>query len=593
MNKSNPVIVADFPLPAEQIHYADPLLNVQNCFLHALIDHVQYPTLGCPALVTPERALRIVVSLPPAVEAGDVAVTLIDRHGGGTEHRSQALQPPEFISLGPEGQRKLWLLRHDLHGTPHRLFDLHVSWPGGAEMQYNAVRVFAQITGTERVVFSGDSQYHVDNKVCLQRFIERLNADRDIAWVALAGDACDNGVRSPWNLIQLGASAHAGAPIVHYYEQEFLEVHVALRNLRHPIVIVPGNHDGMCAYDGYDTGQSTGIYLGPDPSNQVAYDGLHHFRRTFGPLYFHFDWGGTRYLAANSFELDRHHRLGYHAIIANWGGWMQDEQIGWLGRALAEADALKLRKVVIMHHDPRGGSVAKRLGHYNLLRQYTYTSRFELLQSYLGYLMSQGFRHFQQEWMMQPFVPLAQHPVQKLLRLLLDHQVFAVIMGHDNENWIESYQPDADIFDGQPPLVAFSTDEKPLPEELALARDAADLLADGDYGQVVGLLSSQSDEVKHRVLRLAVAQVKDRAGPPPSSYAVDALRNWRLRVTSPIHFVHVDDIGAYEYGREAQMNKYGYVVAELEAGAPRRLQGLCLGDRPPGTMTLLEGEQES
>ena len=44
--------------------------------------------------------------------------------------------------------------------------------------------------------------------------------------------------------------------------------------------------------------------------------------RTFGPLYFRLDWAGTRYLFTNSFELTRQQRLGYHAIVANWGGWM-------------------------------------------------------------------------------------------------------------------------------------------------------------------------------------------------------------------------------------------------------------------------------
>ena len=49
----------------------------------------------------------------------------------------------------------------------------------------------------------------------------------------------------------------------------------------------------MAANDLYGEGNPSTVYLGHDPQNHIAYDGLHYFRRTFGPLYHSFRWHNT------------------------------------------------------------------------------------------------------------------------------------------------------------------------------------------------------------------------------------------------------------------------------------------------------------
>lgn len=579
--------VTDLPIPVEQLHYADPAINVQECPIDGLINLVHYPTLGCPALTTGQQELRVLLSLPLGAQAETFTLTLSNRHGDGSR-RALQVTSREAVSSGPDGSRHLWLIRSSLSAVPPAFYDLEVSGGQIHEIQWNAVRVFSKITGNEKVVLSGDSQYHVDNQSCLERFVERVNADPDIAWIALIGDACDNGVKSEWNLIRLAAGGITDS-VTHYYAHEFIGVHKLLRQLRHPIIVVPGNHDGMSAYAGYQTGVKSDSYLGPDSANRVAYDGFHHYRRTFGPLYFHFDWGNCRYVVANSFELDRQQRLGFHAIVANWGGWMREEQLTWLQRTLEDAGQRGLSKVVLMHHDPRGGSCAKRLGNYSRVRAYDYVSRLAIVKSYLSYVARNGFADFQQEWMIPATLELEQHPVKNLLATLLKQHVFAVVMGHDNDNWVESYMPSSDLFEGQPPLRTYPLELSKDPGELRAVYEVADLLSEEDFEAAAARLSEFSPPERERIAAQAVLVLRHREGPPEvaSFGGVSPLQRWNLLVEAPIHFVHVDDIGAYSYKDDSAMNKFGYVVAQLKDGTPSTLQGHHLGTLKPGVTTPL------
>ena len=63
---------------------------------------------------------------------------------------------------------------------------------------------------------------------------------------------------------------------------------------------------------------------------------------------------------------------------------------------------------------------------------------------------------------------------------------------------------------------------------------------------------------------------------------------WKLRAKAPIHFVHVDDIGAYKYTRESHFASYGYVVAQLAEGRPIGLQRTSLQNlsNPPVSLAV-------
>ncbi|MFO0758929.1 MAG: metallophosphoesterase [Byssovorax sp.] len=584
----------DLPIPTTQLHYADPAINdeAQRLPITAFVDRIHYPTLGCPALLTPERTLTVLLSLSAGEDPRAVSLALVDRHGQTGERPLAITGEPVSLGEGPEGKqgrRTLYQLSCSLEGHPSRLYDLRARTASGEETQPNAVRIYREITGDEKVVLCGDSQYNVTNAVCLERFIERINARDDIAWVALIGDVCDNSVQSEWSVIKRMISA-SPEPVESHYASEYRDTAGRLLpRLNKPLVLVPGNHDGMVAFENYGPGRPTDTYLGPDAGNAVAYDGLHHFRRSFGPLYHAFTWHKTRYACTNSFELDRHERLGFHAVVVNWGGWMRDEQLGWLREELGGASRAGMHKVVFSHHDPRGGALGRDLGYYSEMKRYTCDRGGVTSLSYLRYCAHHA-RTFQQEWMVRPEVPLADHPVRRLLQTLIDHGVWAVVMGHDNENWVESYLAGDTLLSTDPAVRTYPVSEGDEADP-GLVKDAVDLLSDGALDDLAARLEGRSDA--DAILRLAVERL-DAEGyfKPEVAYAPLEVQAWNLRAKAPIHFTHVDDVGAYKYTKEAHFADYGYVVAELHEGRPVRLQRFDLRDETPGPVVdLLEASE--
>ncbi|MEW6369260.1 MAG: metallophosphoesterase [Acidobacteriota bacterium] len=555
------------PIPPEQKFYADAFYNPQSKPIASLIDFVHYPTLGCPALLGPEHHLQALMSLPVDVDCGGVGFRLVGRHeqpGGAFELQRQGA--PEAVADGAGGARKLFRYRLRMDAAPFGLFDLRATIGSREETQYNAVRRYRTITGSEQVVFCGDSQYHVDNQICLERFIQRVN-ELDVAWVAIIGDICDNGVKGWKNILKLAAGAQSG-PVTHYYGNEYQRSHELLRNLRHPVVVVPGNHDGMSAYCNYDEGKPSGVFTGPDTLNTPEYDGLHHFRRTFGPLYFGFDWSGTRYLCNNTFELTRNQRLGYHAIVANWGGWMRPGQLEWVRGELKTAK--DQRKVMLMHHDPRGGSEGMDLGHYHRIRPYRFDRRWPILKAYLSYALRHGRTTWQQEWMAPEQGDLADHPVKGLLQAMLQSEVWAVIMGHDNENWVDSYFGGQDLFKTEASTIRFA--RRAQVQDNRLVDDIVDHLESADYEALANLLDARDETIARAALSAALGELERQARPAEILFAENAAKQWGLDVKSAIHFVHVNDVGSYAYSRQSDFDDYGFVVASLDHGAPVQLQ---------------------
>ena len=563
------------PLPPDQLHGADASNNLQSLPISAHIYAIRHPTLGFPELLLSGQPCRVVLSLPAGQDPNTVGLTLTDRHRGHGDVHLSPLGPAASLGLSPDGQREAWLIALPTDGVPPALYDLVINRGGERETQLNSVRVYTADHREQMIVLSGDSQYHGLNGGCLQRWVDRLNAREDVDWVALIGDVCDNDVQGPRHLLQLSARIGPG-PVVHHYATEYPEAHAILSTLRHPVVLVPGNHDGMVAYEQYAPG--------PDASSRIAYDGLNHFRMTFGPLHFCFDWLGTRYLAMNSFDLPRHARLGYHAVVSNWGGSVGEAQTDWLEGALAEADALGLNKVMLIHHDPRGGSKGASLGKYHDLRPFTLSRPTDVLKDYLAYFLKHGRGRWQQEWMRQP--GQTGNPAARLLSLITLHEVRAVIMGHDNLNWFERYGPGDDLFLPQEPdVVHYRADA--LPEALeARASAASTALNLGDPAGALDAVEGLSDADAALVLSAATER-----GAPISFGAndEDEQDRWRPEITAPIAFLHVDDIGAYAYDTEAQMAEFGYVEARTHGGTPTEIRAINLSDRPPGAWTRLPG----
>ena len=146
-----------------------------------------YPTLGCPALLGPDQQLEVLMSLPAGTDPTGVGFRLVDRHRQqGAAFGLQGEGAPELVKDSPTGDRKLFRFRFRMDAVPFTLFDLHAASGAVEETQYNAVRRYQAITGSEQVIFCGDSQYNVDNQICLQRFIERVNP---LMWRGLLSSA--------------------------------------------------------------------------------------------------------------------------------------------------------------------------------------------------------------------------------------------------------------------------------------------------------------------------------------------------------------------------------------------------------------------
>jgi hypothetical protein len=76
---------------------------------------------------------------------------------------------------------------------------------------------------------------------------------------------------------------------------------------------------------------------------------------------------------------------------------------------------------------------------------------------------------------------------------------------------------------------------------------------------------------------------------PPLTFAPDAVKAWGLKAMAPIHFAHVNDVGAYKYARKEHFRAYGYVIAQLARGSPVSLQSIDLDEgRPHETVPLPE-----
>ena len=264
---------------------------------------------------------------------------------------------------------------------------------------------------------------------------------------------------------------------------------------------------------------------------------------------------------------------------------MGEAQTDWLEGALAEADALGLNKVMLIHHDPRGGSKGASLGKYHDLRPFTLSKASDVVKDYLAYLLKHGRGRWQQEWMRAP--GQAGNPAARLLSLITRHEVRAVIMGHDNLNWFERYGPGDDLFKPQQPdVIHFRADV--LPEALeARASAAAAALNLGDPAGALDALEGLSDADVGLVLSAATEREA------PISFALgepDEQDRWRPEITAPIAFLHVDDIGAYAYDTEREMAAFGYVEARTHLGTPTEIRAINLSNRPPGTWTRLPGE---
>jgi len=298
------------------------------------------------------------------------------------------------------------------------------------EYQYNALRVFdhAPVDSEYTALNVTDTQISVGDlygqlaRPMLQDFVHEVNTSQDPA-VAKASFITFNG-----DLHNGGSVGGVRQRFVAVnYNEEAKFILDTLKELRLPIFLVAGNHDGNAStgivpswvstfdhltfesleevvreskpsawpnfrWDDYQryrsavekhpSGYARDIFTGShvrregdtfaeswrelprDQRNMVLYDGFHQWQRTYGPLYSSFSFGKNRYVNLNSFDLRQHRRSGWGMYVVNYGGGMSPVQMGWVDRELSRGKDAGQDVVLLAHHDPRGGHKGTDFGYY-------------------------------------------------------------------------------------------------------------------------------------------------------------------------------------------------------------------------------------
>jgi hypothetical protein len=84
-------------------------------------------------------------------------------------------------------------------------------------------------------------------------------------------------------------------------------------------------------------------------------------------------------------------------------------------------------------------------------------------------------------------------------------------------------------------------------------------------------LSERPASQAEAALQIALHEIAEEEMAAEIVYADDPAKKWDLKIRSAIHFVHVDDVGAYKHDDD-DFDRYGFVVAQLRGGAPAELQ---------------------
>ena len=305
---------------------------------------------------------------------------------------------------------------------------------GAYEYQYNALRVFDSATDEYTIVNVTDTQVSVADSFAgktlerLKQFVQRVNASTDdevrrAAFISFNGDLHNGGAP---DLLSPGYVATN-------YNSEAAAILDTLKELRLPIFLTLGNHDGYVAmgrpvpgfdgpiawFKGIDLkktvlesqpgewpdfnwytfekwlddisdqpgGRHVDIFEGShvrrvgttwdtwqpvprDHRNMVLYDGVYQWRRTYGPLYMSWGFGKNHYVNMDSYQLRQHRRSGWGMYTVNYGGGVSRVQSAWVGRELDRAEQAKKDIVLISHHDPRGGHEGKDHPYYYGLIDY-------------------------------------------------------------------------------------------------------------------------------------------------------------------------------------------------------------------------------
>ncbi len=317
------------------------------------IAYLIYPVLGFPAFVEPGDGLRVFVKFDnPEIflDPAQWQIRLTTQFQNPSDNYATVGQPvaqnydltvTEVIFDAPTLTYQLTCAIPD--GIPEDLYALMVVTTSFTDVQPGCVKVKKNLGSSMTFIHFTDSQPHDissnspsnqlnnfdypgygqlrNSEAILHNEIDREFALLNPDFALFTGDLI-YGVDEPGDL----ASAY----------RIIEETHV-------PLFMVPGNHDG---------------YAWWDFANQVKQDGLEYYSRNIGPQYYSFDIGDFRFVMLNSYDGTPLRRESGKLVVAspvdNWGGFLSEEQLAWVGRELDEAQSAGQTPLVFLHHDPRG-----------------------------------------------------------------------------------------------------------------------------------------------------------------------------------------------------------------------------------------------
>lgn len=294
------------------------------------ITYIKYPVLGCPSLVNPGGAGRIVVKLPPQSATPDFAVTILST--GDEIPQTYDLPVTAVAYLAGVGCYELTV------GVPAEVapdtYDLQVVSLAASvsDLQPNCVGVVDPAEAWTFVVIA-DTQFNdprgwsgdMDagpNDYNPQTIVAQVKQELralDPTFVLICGD-----LGFGWN-----------------YNTEYAGIWETWADLGVPVFMVPGNHDGQACI-------VQRSFLG---IVSPVRDGFNYWRRFLGPLYYSFEFGGVHFQGVNSFDGPAARRDGFRIVVENYGGDLYPEQMAWIQDDLAAAEGAV---VPFMHHPPFG-----------------------------------------------------------------------------------------------------------------------------------------------------------------------------------------------------------------------------------------------
>jgi len=318
---------ADSLVSLPEPDYAAPARNVQLAPLLDGVTAIVYPTRGCTALVAPGDELAPVVLLADGGATADFRARVeLSRHPA----RAPVVRLTRDLSrtgLAYDAATGTYRLRFAVPpDVPEDAYDLVVesaALPNGGDRQTNAVRVRRARADFEFSLIA-DTQIRDPTTTFPQKFEQVLNELRlrDVAFTFLSGD------------LNFGSD----------YPQEYAENRAIVDRAGLPLHVAAGNHDG---------------YAWLDPKTAaVEYDGLHHYKRTFGPLLYSFRVGTYRFVVTNSFDGPPERRNAFSFLTVNSGGQYDPAQLAWIDAEARAATAAGEEVLVVSHHDPHGNVTA-------------------------------------------------------------------------------------------------------------------------------------------------------------------------------------------------------------------------------------------